>query len=393
DGALYEGEYGQDLYVDAVPGFDQDEGLDTDKLDLYDLVQAIDWLDMGGDVPGQLSELFDLERYLAFAATEITIGHWDGYAWTRNNFYLYQPTAESPWTFVPWGTDQTFADHLQPFGGDGRIEQICVSSPACRVLLGDAFYATLAHLDALDLGSLALEAHALIWEAALEDPRREYDAHQMATGLGNTIAFLSLRPSSVLEGLACLDADHGDEDGDGHSSCFGVDCDDGDPAVFPGAPELCNFRDDDCDGEVDEVDEGEESCPTCETVLTEEVGSVLLCRIPRNYQDAHDACLARGADLISIHSQEQQEAIGEAAYANYNGHLWIGLNDRLEEGTFAWTDGSPVDYENWNDNEPNDHGSGEDCGHLYEGNGNKWNDLPCHHEAGYLCRVPNLTLP
>ena len=103
EGLLYEGEYGQDLYVDAVPGFEQDEGGDAEKLGLYSLVQSLDWLDMDGDVPQQLGEVIDLPRYLAFAATEIAIGHWDGYAWTRNNFYLYQPTTESRWTFMPWG--------------------------------------------------------------------------------------------------------------------------------------------------------------------------------------------------------------------------------------------------------------------------------------------------
>jgi len=392
-GALYEGEYGQDLFVDSIPGFDQDEGTQTDKLDLYALVQALDWMDMEGDIPAQLGALFDLERYLALAATEIGIGHWDGYAWTRNNFYLYQPTPESLWTFMPWGTDQTFNDHLEPFGGAGRVEQICVTSPACRELLGEAFLTTVDHMTTLELGALALKAHALIWDAAVEDPRREYNEADMAAALGHTIAYLALRPASILEGLACLDPTTGDDDGDGHSSCFGVDCDDGDPTIYPGAEEVCNFRDDDCDGHIDEVQDGETSCPTCETLLTDDIGSVLLCRVAKNYAEAHEACLSRGADLLSIHSEEQQLAIGEAAYANYAGHLWIGINDLETEGTYAWTDGSPLDYENWNDGEPNDWGAGEDCGHLYEGNGNKWNDLPCNHQAGYLCRVPDLALP
>ncbi len=41
-----------------------------------------------------------------------------------------------------------------------------------------------------------------------------------------------------------------DLDGDGVRS--DLDCDDGDPARFPGAAELCNAQDDDCDGEIDE---------------------------------------------------------------------------------------------------------------------------------------------
>jgi hypothetical protein len=41
-----------------------------------------------------------------------------------------------------------------------------------------------------------------------------------------------------------------DLDGDGADMC--VDCDDGDPARLPGAPELCDGLDNDCDGSVDE---------------------------------------------------------------------------------------------------------------------------------------------
>ena len=41
-----------------------------------------------------------------------------------------------------------------------------------------------------------------------------------------------------------------DADGDGHSS--DVDCDDADPASYPGAEEVCDGADNDCDGDVDE---------------------------------------------------------------------------------------------------------------------------------------------
>ncbi len=46
--------------------------------------------------------------------------------------------------------------------------------------------------------------------------------------------------------------DTGPEDADGDGYGAGDDCDDSDPEVNPGAEEICNERDDDCDGEVDE---------------------------------------------------------------------------------------------------------------------------------------------
>ena len=42
-----------------------------------------------------------------------------------------------------------------------------------------------------------------------------------------------------------------DNDGDGYPE--DIDCDDGDPAVSPAAPEVCDGADNDCDGEVDEI--------------------------------------------------------------------------------------------------------------------------------------------
>jgi len=63
------------------------------------------------------------------------------------------------------------------------------------------------------------------------------------------------------DGGECIESDCVDNDGDGFDSCSQeepgddgkeVDCDDGDSEVYPGAPEVCDGKDNDCDGLIDE---------------------------------------------------------------------------------------------------------------------------------------------
>jgi hypothetical protein len=103
---------------------------------------------------------------------------------------------------------------------------------------------------------------ALPFEARISAvPQDEaYCVSDSSTALGCVIGTYLCTPT----GIACgppdddnCDAGCGDFDFDGHTlydpvfCTLGTDCDDFDPFTYVGAPEQCNGRDNDCDGNVD----------------------------------------------------------------------------------------------------------------------------------------------
>jgi hypothetical protein len=381
EGNLYEGQYGSDLEDGFIPTFDQDNGEDVGFADLQELKLALDAMTDPATFFEDASTVIDMEAYLNFSATEIFIGHWDGYAWTRNNYFVYRG-ADGRWTFMPWGTDQTFADGLPIWGGDGRVQEMCGASLPCRQQLKTAFEQVSARVTELDLVNRCDELRALIDEAMLEDPRKEYDEGWVYGSIDATKAFLQNRPADVAGQFVCTDPNVLDGDGDGASGC-GQDCNDANPDIFPGAAELCNLTDDNCDGQLDE----DPLCPGCVNVPATAGGTYAFCFKQRNFAEAEADCVMQGGHLASVHDQATQDEIVMGAYSLLGGEWWIGLHDLVTEGSFEWTDSTPLDFETWSPGEPNNTGE-EDCGHLASWAGGLWNDIPCDVPAFYVCQLP-----
>ena len=70
--------------------------------------------------------------------------------------------------------------------------------------------------------------------------------------------------------------------------------------------------------------------------------------------------------------------------------MWIGLTDQEEEGSFVWSDGSPVDLTLWGGNEPNGGRSeqGVVIGHPKDPNFPKWFDVDTTRTLRYTCKMP-----
>lgn len=203
---------------------------------------------------------------------------------------------------------------------------------------------------------------------------------------------------------ACMESTwYRDSDGDGRGAAdvttiaceppegyvpFGDDCDDAAAARYPGAPELCDGLDDDCDALVDEASPSNAICNGCQLF---DVGgrSYALCSSGATWDAARSACAAFTGDLLRIDDAAEQAAVVALPEppAGPGGGWFIGLSDAASEGVFTWIDGLGLDQTAWNPGEPNDANGNEDCVEMDHASG-VWNDVPCDATRAFVCESP-----
>ncbi|KAI8507153.1 hypothetical protein Bbelb_155920 [Branchiostoma belcheri] len=103
---------------------------------------------------------------------------------------------------------------------------------------------------------------------------------------------------------------------------------------------------------------------------------------PKTYEAARQTCVSNGGHLADVKTQELHDLLlNEIKKVDRGRDYWIGINDRSAEGSWTWSDGTPVsdgNFTNWAPGEPNNGaGRGQDCGQLLAVQGFKWDDTGC----------------
>lgn len=107
------------------------------------------------------------------------------------------------------------------------------------------------------------------------------------------------------------------------------------------------------------------------------------------WADAEQHCVSQGANLVSIHSLEEENFV-KTLIRNFDpaqGTNWIGLSDAQKDGIYFWSDGSKFTFRFWNTGEPNNAGGYEPCVHTNWGSARKWNDKVCTDRYASVCKA------
>lgn len=159
------------------------------------------------------------------------------------------------------------------------------------------------------------------------------------------------------------------------------DCNDAAPAINPGATEVCNQTDDDCDGLMDEFSAANGDCANCNLAAFGD-HSYWFCRVPDDWDAARGVCQMFGpVDLAIIDDQAENDFVF-AGNPQPDSPLWIGGRDSDpdQQVHYTWWDGSPLNFNNFA-NADLDNG----CIAMPNGDGGKWRDRDCSFDYVHAC--------
>ncbi len=209
EGYLYEGGHGGDLRHGRAGTFElEEEGDGEGRTDLIDLIDALD-----AATPETFLEVlgrhFALDELLGMWAVELFTGNRYCYLNRANNFLLYHEPSTDLWSMIPWGADQAFVEHLDPYdpydpislAEHGRLYEDCLASPACLDALELRLEEVMAIAQEEELFDQAVQQRHFIADLSRGDPRSGYSGMGTRKAQNDLLRFIDRRPSKLGEQL------------------------------------------------------------------------------------------------------------------------------------------------------------------------------------------------
>ncbi|XP_030833435.1 neurocan core protein-like [Strongylocentrotus purpuratus] len=113
--------------------------------------------------------------------------------------------------------------------------------------------------------------------------------------------------------------------------------------------------------------------------------------VSRNCDDGAEECNGRGGFLAEILDESTNALLVDRALylrdLGVNTAWWIGGYDENSGRSWYWSDKTRLNYEEWNDHQPNNVNQDQDCVEMRSEFQYRWNDQSCSDQIRTLCQI------
>ena len=176
----------------------------------------------------------------------------------------------------------------------------------------------------------------------------------------------------------------------------GDDCEDGDPAVYPGRDEVCDQKDNDCDALTDEFSPTNGDCDDCKMIYNGATKHLYhFCSKQLSWEAASAACVARGATLAR--DSDIVEHVWLVSQLPMESGAWyIGAWAPKGDDKFVWQSGGNINKfdPRWGVGRPMGGGGtdylslvslGLNNAMMLGGSSSLWHDLAQADQTSFIC--------
>ncbi len=157
-----------ELYSGYEPYFQVEDGSETNRQDLTKFLDTMTYFS-GEQWWDEITQIANMKEITLDIAAEAFVGHWDGYPYNLNNYYI--TFDEDGYAhMLPWGVDQTWNGGMDYFGSGSLLFQRCLASGSCNEMYLQSMAEVSRVANSLKLDAMAIHVSAAIRKHIVADP-------------------------------------------------------------------------------------------------------------------------------------------------------------------------------------------------------------------------------